>query len=422
MADNKEPVTMEIINSEQYKRANIRFNGKPAEEIREELKKEGWFYSRNHNVWYPKNDAAENSLNFANHIKETYFPETGEARIITEASEKDELVSMLQNGSSLKDILSKRSDMYGEDAMHEAFDKAREETEELEAEAYDKIVSNIQKSWEEHDNGVGQARDEHIHQFLVVSVENGEAVLTAGVGGVLQTLQCQTAVLNGGLHDGGVLEASHTLTADDGLIHGGRILKVDDVEAVLILQALGVGGTLGAGLDGNVLAGQIGKAGDVGVGGNGHALGGVVVAVGEDPAGSLPLLGDGSAGDHAVSLTCLAGGDSGIPAQALQLVVEALVSGNGSENVHIDTHEIAGSIGVLEGLEDGVGSDDPLFGGRGGSLGGSGRGGLGSGGGGLRLGGLRGTAAGSQSQHHHSSQTQCEYFFHKNPSFPHFIL
>lgn len=160
MADNKEPVTMEIINSEQYKRANIRFNGKPAEEIREELKKEGWFYSRNHNVWYPKNDAAENSLNFANHIKETYFPETGEARIITEASEKDELVSMLQNGSSLKDILSKLSDMYGEDAMHEAFDKAREETEELEAEAYDKIVSNIQKSWEEHDNGVEQARDE----------------------------------------------------------------------------------------------------------------------------------------------------------------------------------------------------------------------------------------------------------------------
>ena len=160
MADNKEPVTMEIINSEQYKRANIRFNGKPAEEIREELKKEGWFYSRNHNVWYPKNDAAENSLNFANHIKETYFPENGEARIITEASEKDELVSMLQNGSSLKDILSKLSDMYGEDAMHEAFDKAREETEELEAEAYDKIVSNIQKSWEEHDNGVEQARDE----------------------------------------------------------------------------------------------------------------------------------------------------------------------------------------------------------------------------------------------------------------------
>ena len=126
MAENTTtPVTMEIINSEQFKRANIRFNGKPAEEIREELKKEGWFYSRNHNVWYPKNDAAENSLNFANHIKETYFSENQEVKIITEASEKDELVSMLQNGSSLNDILSKLSDMYGEDAIHEAFNEAR---------------------------------------------------------------------------------------------------------------------------------------------------------------------------------------------------------------------------------------------------------------------------------------------------------
>ena len=119
------PVTMEIINSEQFKRANIRFNGKPAEEIREELKKEGWFYSRNHNVWYPKNDAAENSLNFANHIKETYFPENQEVKIITEASEKDELAAMVKNGSSLNDILSKLSDMYGEDAVHEAFNEAR---------------------------------------------------------------------------------------------------------------------------------------------------------------------------------------------------------------------------------------------------------------------------------------------------------
>ena len=127
MADNTNtPVTMEIINSEKFKRANIRFNGKPSEEIREELKKEGWFYSRNHNVWYPKNEAAENSLNFANHIRETYFPDNQEIKIITEASEKDELVNMVQNGSSLNEILSKLSDMYGEDAVHEAFVKAKD--------------------------------------------------------------------------------------------------------------------------------------------------------------------------------------------------------------------------------------------------------------------------------------------------------
>ena len=139
MAENT--VTMEIIDSEQYKRANIRFNGKPSEEIREELKKEGWFYSRNHNVWYPKNDAAANSRDFAQHIRDTYFPEQkAEIKIITEATEKDELQMMIQNGSSLKDILSKLSDMYGDNAVHEAFNEVRqhidsaEEKPEVEAE------------------------------------------------------------------------------------------------------------------------------------------------------------------------------------------------------------------------------------------------------------------------------------------------
>lgn len=139
MAENT--VTMEIIDSEQYKRANIRFNGKPSEEIREELKKEGWFYSRNHNVWYPKNDAAANSRDFAQHIRDTYFPEQKEEiKIITEATEKDELQAMIQNGSSLKDILSKLSDMYGDNAVHEAFNEVRqhidsaEEKPEVEAE------------------------------------------------------------------------------------------------------------------------------------------------------------------------------------------------------------------------------------------------------------------------------------------------
>ena len=140
MAENT--VTMEIIDSEQYKRANIRFNGKPSEEIREELKREGWFYSRNHNVWYPKNDAAAKSRDFAQHIRDIYFPtQKEEIKIITEATEKDELQAMIQNGSSLKDILSKLSDMYGENAVHEAFNEVKqnidspvEEKPEVEAE------------------------------------------------------------------------------------------------------------------------------------------------------------------------------------------------------------------------------------------------------------------------------------------------
>lgn len=77
-------ISMEIINSEQYKRANIRFSGIPNEKVRTELKNEGWLYSRNHNVWYPRNIAAENSMEFAKHIKEAYFPEPHEeVKIIT---------------------------------------------------------------------------------------------------------------------------------------------------------------------------------------------------------------------------------------------------------------------------------------------------------------------------------------------------
>ena len=121
---------MEIINSEQYKRANIRFSCIPSEEVRTELKNEGWLYSRNHNVWYPRNIAAENSMAFANHIKQTYFPEPQEeVNIVTEASEKDELAFMIQSGSTLKEILAKLSDMYGENAVNEAFKEAGNQLE-----------------------------------------------------------------------------------------------------------------------------------------------------------------------------------------------------------------------------------------------------------------------------------------------------
>lgn len=123
-------ISMEIINSEQYKRANIRFSGIPSEEVRTELKNEGWLYSRNHNVWYPRNIAAENSMAFANHIKEAYFPEPQkEVNIVTEASEQSELAQMVQNGSTLKEILAKLSDMYGENAVSEAFASSKEQLE-----------------------------------------------------------------------------------------------------------------------------------------------------------------------------------------------------------------------------------------------------------------------------------------------------
>lgn len=117
---------MEIIDSAQYRRANIRFSGIPAEEIRAALKAEGWLYSRNHNVWYPRNEAAENSSRFASHIKDTYFSgQKEDVQIVTETTEKNTLAEMVRSGSTLKEILAKLSDMYGENTVSEAFQESR---------------------------------------------------------------------------------------------------------------------------------------------------------------------------------------------------------------------------------------------------------------------------------------------------------
>ena len=160
---------------------------------------------------------------------------------------------------------------------------------------------------------------------------------------------------------GGILKAADALTAQNGLIHRGGILKVGNGEAVLVLEALGVGRALRAGLDGNILAGQVGKAGNVGVLGHGQRLVGIIVAVGEHPAARLALVGDGGTGDHGVRLTGLAGRDGGVPAKALQLILKALILGDGGEDIHINADKVAGSIGVLKGLKDRVSSHDPLF-------------------------------------------------------------
>ncbi len=209
---------------------------------------------------------------------------------------------------------------------------------------------------------------------------------------------------------GGILKAADALTAQNGLIHRGGILKVGNGEAVLVLEALGVGRALRAGLDGNILAGQVGKAGNVGVLGHGQRLVGIIVAVGEHPAARLALVGDGGTGDHGVRLTGLAGRDGGVPAKALQLILKALILGDGGEDIHINADKVAGSIGVLKGLKDRVSSHDPLF------AGGLGRGSLRGGGvsGCSRRGGRSGSsaAAGSERQGHNGGHTERKQFFH----------
>ena len=92
--------------------------------------------------------------------------------------------------------------------------------------------------------------------------------------------------------DGYGMSVITALTAQNGLIHRGGILKVGNGEAVLVLEALGVGRALRAGLDGNILAGQVCKAGHVGVLGHGPRLAGIIVAVGAGAAGRFSPAAD----------------------------------------------------------------------------------------------------------------------------------
>ena len=131
MTENKQ-ITMEIINSERFHRANVKFNGIPKEEIRKELKEAGWLYSRNNNLWYPKNEAAAASLPFAEHIKSTYFAESEELKVSEkkletthEISDKELLIQMINGGSSLNEIVNQMQEIYGENAVHEAFGIAK---------------------------------------------------------------------------------------------------------------------------------------------------------------------------------------------------------------------------------------------------------------------------------------------------------
>jgi magnesium chelatase family protein len=131
MTENKQ-IAMEIINSERFHRANIKFNGIPKEEIRKELKEAGWLYSRNNNLWYPKNEAAAASLTFAEHIKSTYFAENEELKVsekkpepTRELSDKELLIQMINGGSSLNEIVKQMQEIYGESAVHEAFGIAK---------------------------------------------------------------------------------------------------------------------------------------------------------------------------------------------------------------------------------------------------------------------------------------------------------
>ncbi len=114
-----ENITMEIINNEKFHRANIRFSGIPNAEIRNAMKKEGWTFSHTNKVWYPTSSAAQNSLNFAKKLKETYFPKQNITQN-KEQTDKEKLKSIISGSTSLTEILNQLTETFGTDTIEKA--------------------------------------------------------------------------------------------------------------------------------------------------------------------------------------------------------------------------------------------------------------------------------------------------------------
>ncbi len=131
MTKEQNNISMEIIFNEQFKRANIHFTGKPSEEIRNEMKKEGWQYSAYNDVWYPKGDeASKNSYDFAKQLQNKYFEQTDiQPELITEEIEINELMQMIQNKAELSDVITKLCSFYGDNEVKKSFEKAEQKIE-----------------------------------------------------------------------------------------------------------------------------------------------------------------------------------------------------------------------------------------------------------------------------------------------------
>ena len=108
-------ITMEIIYSNEFNRANIKFSGIPSEDVRAEMKQAGWLFSRKNEVWYPTNKAQEESNEFAKKLQEKYFSEQASNNSFNEPTGKQLINQMADSGMSLKEIVLELKNRFGEE-------------------------------------------------------------------------------------------------------------------------------------------------------------------------------------------------------------------------------------------------------------------------------------------------------------------
>lgn len=105
---------IEIITSVQGF-ANLKFSEKPTEEIRNILRENGWYYSRNNNVWYPSVKSKQRTVELSNQFAEDLISQFGEKPLEEQLDKHIE--QMAANGGMSEETISMLAE---EDEIHSA--------------------------------------------------------------------------------------------------------------------------------------------------------------------------------------------------------------------------------------------------------------------------------------------------------------
>lgn len=124
---------IEIITSVQGF-ANLKFSEKPTEEIRNILRENGWYYSRNNNVWYPSVKSKQRTVELSNQFAEDLISQFGEKPLEEQLDKHIE--QMAANGGMSEETISMLAEEYeihsAELYEEEMQDKAEREEEHSE--------------------------------------------------------------------------------------------------------------------------------------------------------------------------------------------------------------------------------------------------------------------------------------------------
>lgn len=116
---------IEIITSVQGF-ANLKFSEKPTEEIRNILRENGWYYSRNNNVWYPSVKSKQRTAELSNQFAEKLIQQFDEKPLEEQLDEYIE--QMAANGGMSEETISmlaeedeiQRAELYEEEMQYKA--------------------------------------------------------------------------------------------------------------------------------------------------------------------------------------------------------------------------------------------------------------------------------------------------------------